>query len=69
MQLGSGEILYYIIMNLLIIDHNKLLSLSSKILSISMTSNALLCRNLFDLFVLLFSNTWHLPMQLLSGKL
>ncbi|KAG2117446.1 hypothetical protein BD769DRAFT_1056330 [Suillus cothurnatus] len=45
-----------------------LLSLSSKILSISMTSNALLCRNLFNLFVLLFSNTWHLQCSCCHGN-
>ncbi|KAG1791241.1 uncharacterized protein HD556DRAFT_1386872 [Suillus plorans] len=47
-----------------------LLSLFSKTLSIFGASNALhLGRSLFTPFVLLFSSTWHLPMQLPSGKL
>ncbi|KAG1830931.1 hypothetical protein DFJ58DRAFT_824344 [Suillus subalutaceus] len=46
-----------------------LLSLSLNTLSIFCNSNAILSRSPFTLFMLLFSSTWRLPMQLLSGKL
>ncbi|KAG2078715.1 hypothetical protein BDR04DRAFT_330515 [Suillus decipiens] len=69
MQLGSGAILCHIAMNLLNVVH-KLLLLSSKTLSIFLNSNVIgLSSSPFAPFVLLFSSTWHLPMQLLSETL
>jgi hypothetical protein len=74
MQLGSGEISSHITMSLLIVNR-KLLLLSLKTLSIFWNSGAILndgailSRSPFALFVLLYSSSWRLPMQLLSGKL
>jgi hypothetical protein len=74
MQLGSGEISSHITMGLLIVNRELLLS-SLKTLSIFWNSGAILnggailSRSPFALFVLLYSSSWRLPMQLLSGKL
>ncbi|KAG2082353.1 hypothetical protein BD769DRAFT_1545152 [Suillus cothurnatus] len=46
-----------------------LLLLSLKTFSIFWNSDAIIIRSPFPLFVLLYSSTWRLPMQLLSGKL
>ncbi|KAG2122178.1 hypothetical protein BD769DRAFT_1475991 [Suillus cothurnatus] len=46
-----------------------LLLLSLKTFSIFWNSDAIIIRSPFLLFVLLYSSTWRLPMQLLSGKL
>ncbi|KAG2131464.1 hypothetical protein BD769DRAFT_1450930 [Suillus cothurnatus] len=46
-----------------------LLLLSLKTFSISCNIDAIVSRSPFALFVLLYSSTWRLPMQLPSGKL
>ncbi|KAG2129290.1 hypothetical protein BD769DRAFT_1455340 [Suillus cothurnatus] len=46
-----------------------LLLLSLKTFFIFWNSDAILSRIPLTLFVLLYSSTWRLPMQLLSGKL